>query len=563
MENLFGHTPSVFSLYISNTVAFVPDDGSPVTAIMISFVLLLLVVPLKLVTSQTIWPEPQQVSWKEETLLIDPMIFEFSVDRSSPDCNITKQAFQRYFNLLFDRRCPGDKESVRRLTPAFLPHPVLPGISVSFQRCEEFPFHGMNESYTIKIKNHNEAKLSAKTSWGIIRGLETLSQIIVPTKESKSWMFAVNCTEIFDYPRFPYRGVMIDTSRHFIPMAILKQNLDAMAFNKMNVFHWHLVDDQSFPYESIRFPELQQKGAYNVKTHTFSQADVQEIIEYARLRGIRVIPEFDTPGHTLSWNAIPDLLTRCYENSRPSGKFGPMNPILNSTYEFLFQFLQEVAHVFPDQDVHVGGDEVDFSCWESNPQIKSYMQQKRVSQSFELQQMFMERLMRITDRLGKDHIVWQEVFDKGSSLSNRSIVHVWLGNWAQEYRAKLKEITGRGIRAILSSPWYLNHIKYGIDWQEFYTVEPLAFDASRAQKKLVIGGSVCMWTEFVDGGEIIARTWPRASAVAERLWSSSDTRLIWWAGQRIQRMQCLMQQRGIRVGSINGPTFCQCDHTFT
>lgn len=524
--------------------------------------LLLLLLSVHLVASQTIWPQPQQIATFDQFMLIDPFSFDFLVDQNVFNCNITNEALRRYSSLLFDRRCQGDKSPIHRSAGGPLPHPLLSAMSVSFQNCEQFPFEGMDESYAIRIGDKQEASLTATSSWGVIRGLETFSQIIFPANETLSGLFLVKHTEIIDYPRFLYRGVMIDTARHFIPMAILKQNLDAMAFNKMNVFHWHLVDDQSFPYQSIRFPELHQQGAYNNKTHVFSQKDVQEIIEYARLRGIRVIPEFDTPGHTLSWNAIPHLLTQCYDKDVPSRKFGPMNPILNSTYEFLNQFMEEIAYVFPDHDMHVGGDEVDFSCWESNPRIRDFMQKEGLAGSYVLQQMFMSQLMEITDRLGKNHIVWQEVFDKGAKLSSRSTVHVWLGNHPEEWQAKLKEITDSGVRAILSSPWYLNHISYGIDWQPFYHAEPLGFHASEAQKKLVVGGSVCMWSEFVDGGEVMARTWPRASAVAERLWSSKDTRKTWWAAKRIQRMQCLMQQRGIRVGTIHGPAFCACDHTF-
>ena len=497
-------------------------------------------------------------------MLVNPFDFEFQVDPRVSSCNITNAALQRYSAILFDRRCPGDHKSLVRPNVAGSErNDVLRRLEVSFQDCQEFPYEEMDESYRIRIEGQ-ASSLMAVSSWGVIRGLETFSQLLMPAANGTALdgMFLVRQTDIFDFPRFPFRGIMIDTARHFIPVSVLKQNLDAMAANKMNVFHWHLVDDQSFPYESIRFPELQQKGAYNARTHVFTQNDVRDVIEYARVRGIRVIPEFDTPGHTLSWRAIPRLLTPCYESSRPTGKLGPINPILNSSYAFLARFLQEIADVFPDTDVHVGGDEVDFSCWESNPDIAAYMQAHGITQGYQLQQLFMERMMRLTDSVKKRHIVWQEVFDKGSLLSNRSTVHVWLGDWVHEWRSKLKEITDQGIRVILSSPWYLNHIKYGIDWEPFYEVEPRGFAASERQKNLVLGGSVCMWSEFVDGAEIIARTWPRASAVAERLWSSGDVRDIQAAAPRIQRMQCLMQQRGLRVGAIHGPAFCACDHAF-
>lgn len=172
-----------------------------------------------------------------------------------------------------------------------------------------------------------------------------------------SFQLVINDTRVNDAPRFTHRGLLIDTSRHFVKLNTLEQVLDGMAYNKMNVFHWHIVDDHSFPYESIKYPEM-LKGAYH-ESMIYSQQDVAKVIELARQRGIRVMAEFDTPGHTRSWGAShPELLTKCggpYE-----GKLGPINPIVDSNYDFIFSLFEEIVQVFPDKYTHLGGDEVGF-----------------------------------------------------------------------------------------------------------------------------------------------------------------------------------------------------------
>ena len=176
----------------------------------------------------------------------------------------------------------------------------------------------------------------------------------------------MNETTIEDVPRFPYRGVMLDSSRHFLSMKVLIDMLDLMEMNKINSFHWHLTDDPSFPIEIIGFPNMTKYGAYDSETHVYTPQDVRRIIEEARIRGIRVIPEFDLPGHTKSWElGHPGLLTPCEdENGTKTGIYGPMDPTLNSTFTFLDKFFEEIVKRFPDKYLHIGADEISLeSCW--------------------------------------------------------------------------------------------------------------------------------------------------------------------------------------------------------
>ncbi|KAK9819131.1 hypothetical protein WJX74_008081 [Apatococcus lobatus] len=382
--------------------------------------------------------------------------------------------------------------------------------------------------------------------------------------ESKT-MFIINATAISDEPRFRHRGLLIDTSRHYLPVAVIQEHLEAMAASKMNVLHWHIVDDQSFPMISERLPLLSVMGAFS-PSHTYSREDILEVIDYARLHGIRVLPEFDTPGHTLSWGAgYPNLLTDCYDkDGNPTGIKGPMDPTQNETYGTLWRLLQEVVEIFPDAFLHLGGDEVPFDCWESNPKVRQWMKEQNVSSFAALEASFMKRVLGLTAAAGRFPIVWQDVLDNGVELDSSTIAHVWkwwfdpskhqdvagllpvsvndssslrpldcslswgcrgeedfddVPGWLRE----LDAVTKKGHRAILSAPWYLDIGSYaGQDWKTYYQIEPASFTEDVGQQSLLVGGEAAMWGEYTDATNSISKTWPQAAAVAERLWHQKE-----------------------------------------
>lgn len=554
--------------------------------------------PPALVSCQSVWPEPQQKVTKKDVYVIDGSSFDFVLGAdSSSGCDVVERAFQRYREAILRRGCPGWKATWRRkpglhhrrnhrssnpFLPASIPNSVLTlrNLTVYYRTCDPYPSTYMDEMYTLSIgsvaraldfdpADSNEVlslrsgpgTLVANSAWGVLRGLETFSQLVYRTSTASSDLL-INGTFILDFPRFTFRGILLDTARHFIPVPVLKQNLDAMAMNKMNVFHWHIVDDQSFPYESTTFPLLHENGAYNSETHVYTQRDIADVIEYARLRGIRVVPEFDTPGHTLSWGkGQEDLLSVCYDEHGHAldGEFGPIDPSKQSTYLFLSDLMREIVEVFPDKFVHLGGDEVDFKCWENNPGIQDFMEQLNITKIEKLEEHYMTKLVDIVSALNKSYVVWQEVLDNNVTLKQDTIINVWKsGDWTRE----MEKVTKAGHQTILSAPWYLNYIHYGSDWHLFYESEPTDFNGTDQQKKLVVGGSACMWSEYVDGSEIVPRLWPRASSVAERLWSSKDVNDVAAARPRIKHHQCYMQTHGIRVEPIDGPGFCPCDQTY-
>nr|XP_060490093.1 beta-hexosaminidase subunit beta [Panthera onca] len=486
-----------------------------------------------------LWPMPLSVKTSPRLLHLSRDNFSIGYGPSStagPTCSLLQEAFRRYHEYIF-----GFDKRQRR--------PAKPNGAIELQQllvtvvldseCDLFPNITSDESYALLVKEP-VAFLKANRVWGVLRGLETFSQLIY---QDSYGTFTVNESDIIDSPRFPHRGILIDTARHFLPVKSILKTLDAMAFNKFNVLHWHIVDDQSFPYQSVTFPELSNKGSYSL-SHVYTPNDVHTVIEYARLRGIRVLPEFDSPGHTQSWGkGQKDLLTPCYNEHKQSGTFGPINPILNSTYNFLSQFFKEVSMVFPDHFVHLGGDEVEFTCWESNPEIQGFMKQKGFGKDFRrLESFYLQKLLGIVSTVKKGSIVWQEVFDDHVKLLPGTIVQVWKN---QVYSEELREVTAAGFPVILSAPWYLDWISYGQDWRNYYKVDPLHFDGSQEQKKLVIGGEACLWGEFVDATNLTPRLWPRASAVGERLWSPEDITSVGDAYNRLTVHRCRMIRRGI------------------
>lgn len=495
------------------------------------------------------WPMPASMTTTPNTQGIDRFAFKFRATGTS--CDILEEAFVRYFHIIFDGTAAADATAVLRVLKWKMQATMLMTLEVKVQNpCEMYPSMGMDESYVLSIFS-GSGKLTSNGIWGALRGLETFSQLVYHSSDGS---LQINDTEISDKPRFSWRGILLDTSRHFLPKETLLQNLAAMAYNKINVFHWHIVDDNSFPYQSRDFPDMSVKGAYETYSHVYTQTDVKEIIEFARLRGIRVVPEFDSPGHSRSWGyAITDLLTPCYSGTKPNGQYGPVDPSANTTYMFFDAFIKELTEVFKDYYLHLGGDEVSFSCWQSNPNIKQFMTQMQFGTDYaKLESYYIQKLLDIANKYHAGPVVWQEVFDNKVQVHPDTVVEVWKG----KYQEELSAVTAAGLRAIVASPWYLDYISYGSDWRSYYQVEPLNFNATDAQKALVMGGEACLWAEYVDATNVDSRLWPRASAIAERLWSPATVTDVNAAAVRLDEHRCRMVRRGIYAEPANGPGFC-------
>jgi len=530
-------------------------------------------------THGEVWPKPQQQTSQDDFLVLRSNSFRFEISSESlhGPCDILETAVTRFTRRVFppaaanvfshldpqlrkQRKRAARKEL--RTDPRYKGYLDVVQLDMkSRDGCEKYPHMDMDERYEINVNTSGSAGgavISASTVWGILRGMESFSQLVFSSMEfGDTVQYLVKGTQIMDSPRFTHRGILVDTSRHYIAKSVIKDHIDLMEMNKYSVFHWHITDDPSFPYVSKKFPNLSKEGAWHESIAVYTQEDVAEIIEYSRVRGIRVISEFDTPGHTQSFEpGQPGLLTECYDaGGQKNGLMGPMNPTKKSVYAFLEAFFEEVTQVFPDKYLHLGGDEVDFKCWQSNPNITDFMKSSNISGNYaKLEAIYIKKLLDIVSSYptNNGYIVWQEVFDNGVDVKNDTIIHVWKGEWEEE----MANVTGSGLRAILSTPWYLNYISYGPDWTKYYLAEPLDFHGGEEHKALVIGGESCMWGEFVNSVNLLPRLWPRASAVAERLWSPREVRDSTEAKARIQEMECRMLQRGFPVEPINGPAFC-------
>ncbi|XP_055968439.1 beta-hexosaminidase subunit beta-like isoform X1 [Sorex fumeus] len=500
-----------------------------------------------------LWPWPLSVYLSPHLLYLSPTEFTIEYDPSSKtsrSCSLLQAAFQRYHGYIssYYQRQPGpaEFESGKQLKKLL--------VSVVYDsNCNAYPSISSDESYNLKVQGP-VASLSANSIWGVLRGLETFSQLIY---QDSYGTVTINESSIVDVPRFPHRGILIDTSRHYLSVDLILQNLDAMAFNKFNVLHWHIVDDQSFPYQSTTFPELSNQGRYS-PAHVYTPRDVHKVIEYARLRGIRVIPEFDTPGHTQSWGkGQKDLLTPCYSENWQTSMFGPVNPVRNSTYSFMSKLFTEISKVFPDKHIHLGGDEVELNCWMENPEIQSFMKRNGLKQDiYKVGSIYFDKLLNIVSKLKKKAIVWQDVFDDKIKLHPDTIVQIWKQT---DYPAEQARVSAAGFQIILSSPWYLNYISYGEDWEKYYVAEPIDFLGSEEQRQRVIGGEACLWGEYVDETNFMPRLWPRASAVGERLWSHQKVHDLFDAHERLTIHRCRMVRRGIAAQPLS-PGYC--DHEF-
>lgn len=427
--------------------------------------------------------------------------------------------------------------------------PAPGAIRISVQTRAEMRM-GVDESYSLSI-TPTGARLHAPTTVGALRGLATLRQLVRHDGKG-TWLPAVS---IEDAPAFPWRGLMIDAARHFIPVGVLERNLDAMELVKLNTLHLHLSDNEGFRIESKVFSRLQAEGSDG---DFYTQEQMRGILDYAARRGILVVPEFDMPGHSQSWFAgYPELAsapgpyragpvrypglspqstpadgTRVF-NTTPVPTFDPSR---ESTYEFLDKFIGEMAGLFPAPYFHIGGDENNGAAWRANPAIVAFMKEKGFADTVALQAYFVDRVKQIVEKHGKRMTAWEEAY--GAGKTTNTVVEAWIPGSATDFR---KVAGNNGNEVMVSNGFYLDIF---LPASVHYLND--ALPASGGQATSPIGGEGAMWSELADGNNIEQRIWPRAGAVAERLWTGGGNLDVDGMYARLFRLSTFLDGEGIR-----------------
>ncbi len=435
-----------------------------------------------------------------------------------------------------------------------------------------------DEGYDLLVEKKG-IRISAKSTAGIFYGIQTILQIL-PTDIFNDQMisdqqWAVPAVHIIDRPRYSWRGMHLDVSRHFFPLEFVKKYIDLIAMHKMNVFHWHLTDDNGWRMEVKKYPLLTEIAAWRVdREHQhwnertppspgeeatyggyFTQEEIREVVEYARQRNIRVVPEIEMPGHSSEvFAAYPQLSCRGERLFVRPGSYWPITDIYcagnDSVFLFLEDVLTEVMDIFPSPYIHIGGDEADKTQWERCPKCQKRMREEGLSDEHELQSYFVKRIERFLNRHGRRLIGWDEILEGG--LAPEATVMSWRG-----FEGGI-EAASKGHEVIMCpvSHCYLDYYQADPEFQppsigglitlkKVYSFEPTPPVLTGEQARYILGGQGNLWAEFIatpEHAEYMAL--PRMTALSEVLWSSREQRDWDDFNQRLQRQFLRLERMG-------------------
>ncbi|XP_037941459.1 chitooligosaccharidolytic beta-N-acetylglucosaminidase [Teleopsis dalmanni] len=497
-------------------------------------------------TIGTVLPKPTgSVKIDSYMLQIDHSRINFNFPSNAKQSQLWQANRERFMSML-DSKIP-NAEVVKNEG-----HPLQILIEVNEKLKDEVPKLDLDtdESYKLIIayENNNEqvtAKIVANSFFGARHGMETLAQLII-YDDIRRELQLVASAEINDAPVYKWRGLLLDTSRNFYSIKSIKRTLDGMAMVKLNTFHWHITDSHSFPLEIKSQPDLYKLGAYTPRK-VYTHEEVADVVEYGRIRGIRVMPEFDAPAHVgEGWQH--KNMTACF-NAQPWKDYcveppcGQLDPTVDELYPVLEDIYREMYELFKPDIFHMGGDEVSTKCWLSSERITKWMTEKgwtlEDADFLRLWGYFQTKALERVDNVFKDQkvpiILWTSHLTDVPYIDDyldkdRYIIQIWTTG----FDTKVQDILKRGFRVIVSNydalyfdcggaGWVSdgnNWCSPYIGWQKVYqnSLEKIAGDYS----SLVLGAEATIWSEQIDEHTLDSRLWPRASALAERLWTNPE-----------------------------------------
>ncbi|KAF2732803.1 hypothetical protein EJ04DRAFT_513662 [Polyplosphaeria fusca] len=565
-------------------------------------------------------PKPSSISWGSSGA--------FSVgklDLNAPDSDVLSDGFNRATKAITDLKwIPAATEAPVR---SFEPFPTPTGassrkfkrqynttsslktVSVKVDDVRAGLTHGVDESYTLEIASGSSTiEITAKTVYGALHAFTTLQQIVI--NDGKGNMIVEQPVNIKDKPLYPVRGIMIDSGRNYLSKAKVIEQITGMALSKLNVLHWHIIDAQSWPLEIAAYPNMTE-DAYS-PNEVYTKAVLTEIIQFAKARGIRIIPEIDMPGHASSgWKQIDESILSCINSWWSNDDWplhtavepnpGQLDPLNNKTYEVTGKVYKEVANIFPDPWFHIGGDELHINCYNFSSAIRDYWAGGKTMGDL-VQHWVDTAIPNFKKQANKTFVMWEDVAISPDARASGNVPKdIVMQAWNNGLE-NIFNLTRDGYRVIVSSSdffyldcgyggWVGNDQRYNEQanpnasipnfnygggggswcapyktWQRIYDYD-FTTNLTDTQKDLIQGAIAPLWSEQVDDTVISGKMWPRAAALAELVWSgnrdSKGNKRTTELTQRILNFREYLVANGVLAAPLM-PKFClqhphECD----
>jgi len=413
----------------------------------------------------------------------------------------------------------------------------------------------LKEEYFLKILE-NQIIIEASSPNGIMHGIQSLRQIVPINENISSKKISINCLEIHDFPRFKWRGLLLDCCRHFMQKDFVKRYIDLLAFHKMNILHWHLTEDQGWRIEIEKYPKLTEIGAWRENKDGekyggfYTKKDIREIVLYAENRGIEIVPEIELPGHSVAAIASYPHLSCTGDSIKVETDWGVFKDIYcagnDSVFTFLEDVLEEVIELFPSKYIHIGGDEAPKYHWENCSKCQKRIINNNLKGEHELQSYFIKRISDFLKTKNKVLIGWDEIIEGG--IPENAIIQSWRGMEGGIVAAKNQN------QAIMSptSHCYFDYDLDAINLEKVYSFEPIPKELSQSESKFIIGGECNMWSERAPQELIDSKVFPRILAMSEVLWSEKEKDYTEFSN-RIEKHYPKLDKLGVNYGYEKTP----------